>query len=222
MPSPTIWSVDQVAPHPADPFSKLPFPNHCVSVGAVVADVHVSVDAELWLPTESTARTPQICVPSLSGPTLAGLVHGAAALLSRKQRNVAVESESLNENVAFAPEASEVALEMVGAGGAVLSICQLALVCGLELPAASFALTAKECRPWERAEYDVGELQAEAAAPSSEQLKVAVESLSVKTNVALEDVLGSAGRLEITGAAGATVSTVHAALSVPVPPVLDA
>lgn len=187
-----------------------------------MADVHISVAGELTLPTESTASTPHICVPSCNGPTLAGLVHAAKAPLSTEQRKVTVGSESLNENVAFAPEASEVALETVGEGGAALSICQLAAVCGLELPAASFAVTAKECVPSERAEYDFGELQAEAAAPSSEHVKLADESLSAKTNVALVDVLGSAGRLEITGASGATVSTVQAALSDPVPPALDA
>jgi hypothetical protein len=62
----------------------------------------------------------------------------------------------------------------------------------------------------------------DAVAPSSEQRKVAEGSLSAKTNVALVDVLGSAGRLEIAGAGGAVVSTVQLWLSVPVPAVFDA
>jgi hypothetical protein len=49
----------------------------------------------------------------------------------------------------------------------------------------------------------------DAVAPSSEQRKVADDSLSAKTNVALADVLGSAGRLEIAGAGGAVVLTVQ-------------
>jgi hypothetical protein len=49
----------------------------------------------------------------------------------------------------------------------------------------------------------------DAVAPSSEQRKVAEGSLSAKTNVALADVLGSAGRLEIAGAGGGVVSTVQ-------------
>ena len=144
------------------------------------------------------------------------------ALLSIEQRNVAVGSESPNEKLAFAPEPSGVALEMVGAGGGVLSIRQLAAVCWLAFPAASYAVTAKECVASESAEYDFGELQADAVAPSSEQRKVADRSLSPKTNVALVDVLGSAGRLEIAGAAGATVSTVQVRLADPVPAVFDA
>jgi hypothetical protein len=71
-------------------------------------------------------------------------------LLSIEHWNAAVGSESPNEKLAFAPEASDVALEMVGAGGGVLSMCQLAVVCGLEFPAASFAVTANECVPSER------------------------------------------------------------------------
>src|SRR3954447_17326264 len=104
-------------------FSRAPAAGNDVPmVGPVTSTVQVRDVAAPMLPARSSARTLKVCDPSVSVPTVLGLVHAEAAPLSRVHWNVAPDS-AVKANVsppmvvllAAGPEV------MVGAAGAVRS-----------------------------------------------------------------------------------------------------
>jgi hypothetical protein len=182
--------------------------------GGVVSIVHVQLVAALVLPAASLAFTWKVWLPSARLLYACGLVQAANAAPSRLHVNVTPLSVSVKASDALVCVVGAPGpLVTSGGGGAVVSIVQVELVAVPVLPAASVALTLNVWLPSARLLYACGLVQAAKADPSRLQLKVAVESVSVKEKLALVWFVGFAGFAVIVGAGGAVESTVHVALA---------
>ena len=91
-----------------------------VAVGATVSTVHEAVAGVLPLPAASTARTANVCAPSVTAAYVLGDEHPAKALLSSEHWKLTPSSVSEKSNDADAVFTSPEVLEapIVGAGGA--------------------------------------------------------------------------------------------------------
>jgi hypothetical protein len=137
-------------------------------------DETVQLADALALPAEFETVTRNVCVPTPSAEYDAGEAQAVAAALSREQvvldtvPPVDHPNEAEVDVVELGGPLVSITVGAVGGGGVVDETVQVAVA--LALPAEFETLTRNVCVATASAEYDFGEAQAVAAAPSSEQV----------------------------------------------------
>src|SRR6266545_3749793 len=164
-----------------------------VTTGTTVSIVHWNEATALAFPAASTARTKNVCRPSANGPNEAPLTHATNAAASTRHWKPDAPAE-LNVNVVDAVETTAACAPIVGTAGATVSIVHWTEAAALAFPAASTAFARSVCSPSASGPAnDVGLAQGGKPEPSRRQPNVTPASESLKTNVALVELVGFGG-----------------------------
>jgi hypothetical protein len=181
--------------------------------GAVVSTVHVRDAGVGSGPAPLTARTANVCDPSVSPESAAGDAQAPNGAPSSAHSNVALPSGELNANDALAsatvPLGPPVMAVSGGVGDPLRTVHAPEAGVASTLPAGSSARTRNAWSPSGRSAYVSGETQAAKPAPSRLHWNVAVASGEVNANVAEIDVTVPVGP-DVSDVSGAAVSTVNA------------
>ena len=186
------------------------------SAGAVVSMVHSWRATGPALPAVSSRRASMEWVPSARPARVTGLAQVVQPPPSIRHWKVVPGSPvSVADRFVLDVMVLGTPLMPGAEAGGTVSTAQVTVTGGLALPAASNSRTLTTWVPLESPERVTGLAQGAQAPPSMRHSKVSPDSAALIVRPAEVWLVGLTGRLPTVGAAGATVSTIHVVLVMP-------